>query len=76
MDELRAALHELGTTLTEAVGRARRAGDVARRLGVVQVDQHIEDDLVPALVAFADDNRAATQPGAIGHLLALLEDAA
>ncbi len=74
MDELRAALHELGTTLTEAVGQARRAGYLARRLGVAQVDQHIEDDLVPVLVAFADDTRAATHPGAIGHLLALLEE--
>ena len=74
MDELRGVLHELGTTLTAAVEQARRAGYLARRLGVAQVDQHIEDDLLPALVAFADDNRAATHLGAIGHLLALLED--
>ncbi len=73
MDELRGVLHELGTTLTAAVEQARRAGYLARRLGVAQVDQHIEDDLLPALVAFADDNPAATQLGAIGHLLALLE---
>ena len=76
MDELRGVLHELGTTLTEAVEQARRAGYLARRLGVAQVDQHIEDDLVPALVAFADDDRSATHPGAIGHLLAHLEEAA
>ena len=74
MDELRAVLQDLGTTLTEAVEQARRAGYLARRLGVAQVDQHIEDDLVPALVAFADDNRSAPQPGAVGHLLALLEE--
>ncbi len=42
MDELRAALHELGTTLTEAVGQARRAGYLARRLGVAQVDQEAD----------------------------------
>ena len=74
MDELRTALQDLSTQLTVAIERARRAGYLARRLGLSQVDQHLEDDLLPTLVAFADDDRTATQPGAVGHLLSLLED--
>ena len=54
----------------------RRAGYLARRVGVAQVDQHIENTLLPALIAFADADREATHPGAVGHLLALLEDEA
>ncbi len=42
MDELRGVLHELGTTLTAAVEQARRAGYLARRLGVAQVDQEAD----------------------------------
>ena len=76
MDELRAALQDLSTQLNAAIERARRAGYLARRVGLAQVDQHIEDTLLPALVAFADDDREAPQPGAVGHLLALLEDEA
>jgi hypothetical protein len=76
MDELRAALHDLSTQLTATIEQARRAGYLARRVGMAQVDQHIEDTLLPALVAFADVDREAPHPGAVGHLLALLEDAA
>jgi hypothetical protein len=37
MDELRAALQHLSTQLNEAIERARRAGYLARRLGVSQL---------------------------------------
>ena len=74
MDELREVLLDLSTELQEAIKVARRAGYLARRLGVSAVDQHIEDDLLPALVAFADDDRTAPQPGAVGQLLALLDE--
>ncbi len=73
MDELRAVLEDLGTTLNEAVAQARRAGFLARRLGVPAVDEQIEDEVLPVLVALADDTQTATQPGAVGQLLALLE---
>jgi hypothetical protein len=71
---LRAALQDLSIQLTAAIERARRAGYLARQVGVWPVDQHIEATLLPALVAFTDEDRAATQPGAVGHVLALLED--
>ena len=74
MDEVRAVLQDLSTQLNEAIERARYAGYLARRLGLSPVDQHSEDDLLPALVAFADDDRTATQPGSVGHLLSLLEE--
>ncbi len=74
MDELRNVLHDLHIQLDEALRRAHRAGYLARQLGLTQVDQHIEHDLLPALVAFADDDVSAPQPGSVGHLLALLEE--
>ena len=74
MDELRTVLHDLSTTLNEAVQQARRAGYLARQLGLPGVDQQIEDDLLVAVVAFADDDRTATHPGSVGTLLALLEE--
>ncbi len=58
----------------EAIELTRRAGYVSRRLGLPEVDQHLEDNLVLALVAFADDDPTATYPGSVGHVLALLED--
>jgi hypothetical protein len=73
MDELRAMLQDLSSTLNESIEVARRAGYLARRFGAPRLDHHIEDDLVPALVAFADDDRTARHPGSVGHLLALLE---
>jgi hypothetical protein len=73
MDDLRAVHHELSSTLHESIEVVRRAGYLARRFGAPRLDHHIEDDLVPALVAFADDDRTATHPGSVGHLLALLE---
>ena len=73
MDELRAVLQDLSSKLNESIDVARRAGYLSRRLGLPVVDQHIEDDLLPTLVAFADADRTATQPGSVGHLLALLE---
>ena len=74
MDELREVLLDLSTELHEAIKVARRAGYLARRLGVSAVDQQIEDDLLPLLVAFADEDRSAPQPGSIGQLLALLDE--
>ena len=60
MEELREVLHELSTQLREASELARRAGYLARQLGVPEVDQQIEDELLPWLVTLADDSR--TQP--------------
>ncbi len=74
MDELRDVLQDLHIQLNEAITRAHRAGYLARQLGLSQLDQHIEHDLVPAIVAFADDDFSAPQPGSVGHLLALLEE--
>ena len=73
MDELREVLLDLSTELHEAIKVARRAGYLARRLGVSAVDHHIEDDLLPLLVALADADRSAPQPGSVGQLLALLD---
>ena len=73
MDELRAMLQDLSSKLNESIEVARRAGYLSRQVGVPQVDHQIEDDLLPTLVAFADADRTATQPGSVGHLLALLE---
>ena len=74
MDELRTLLQDLSSTLNESIEVARRAGYLARRLGLPRVDQHIEDDLLPTLVAFAEDDRTAALPGSVGHLLALLDE--
>ncbi len=74
MDELRNVLHDLSAQLNVASERARRAGYLARQLGLPLVDQQIENDLLPALAVFADDNLTATQPGSVGQLLALLEE--
>ena len=76
MDELREGLYDLSTRLNEAIEQARRVGYLARRLGLSQVDEQLENDVLPQLVAFADDNRTATQPGSVGQLLALLEEEA
>ncbi len=73
MDELQEMLHELHTRLSEAAEVAHRAAYLARRLGLAAVDQQIEEDLLPALLAFADDDLTATQAGSVGQLLALLE---
>ena len=74
MDEQREVLLDLSTELHEAIKVARRAGYLARRLGVSAVDQQIEDDLLPLLVAFADEDRSAPHPGSVGQLLALLDE--
>jgi hypothetical protein len=74
MDELRDVLQDLHIQLDEVLKRAYRAGYLARQLGLTQVDQQLEHDLVPTLVAFADDDLTATQPGSVGQLLALLEE--
>ena len=74
MEELREVLHELSTQLRAASALARRAGYLARQLGVPEVDQQIEDELLPWLVTLADDNLTATHPGSVGQLLALLEE--
>jgi hypothetical protein len=74
MDELREGLYDLSTRLNEAIEQARRVGYLARRLGVSQVDAQLEEDLLPQLVAFADDSRTAPQPGSVGQLLAMLDD--
>ncbi len=76
MDELQQMLHDLHTRLNEAVEVAHRAGYLARRLGLAAVDQQIEEELLPALLAFADDDPTATQAGAVGQLLALLDEEA
>ena len=72
MDELREVLHDLSTELNAAISRAHRAGYLARQLGLPAVDQHIEQDLLPSLVALADDDLSSPQPGSVGQLLALL----
>lgn len=74
MDELRDVLQDLHIQLDEAIRRAYRASYLARQLGLTQVDHQLEHELVPTLVAFADDTLTAAQPGSVGHLLALLED--
>ena len=48
MNEVRAALQNLSTQLHEAIEYARRASYLAHRFGLSQVDQRLEDDLVPA----------------------------
>jgi hypothetical protein len=73
MDELRTVLQDLSTKLNESIAVARRAGCLARRLGLSGVDEQIEHDLLPTLLAFGDDDRTVTQPGSVGHLLALLD---
>ena len=74
MDELRNVLHDLKLHLNEAIGRAHRASYLARQMGLFEVDQQIEHDLSPALVAFADDDLTAPQRGSVGQLLALLQE--
>ena len=74
MEELREVLHELSTQLREASELARRAGYLARQLGVPEVDQQIEDELLPWLETLAEDSRTATHPGSVGQLLTLLEE--
>ena len=74
MDELRDVLHDLDTKLHEALELAHRAGYIARQLRLPDVNQHIEDELLPSLKAFADDDLTAVQPGSVGQLLALLEE--
>ncbi len=74
MDELRDVLHDLDSKLHEAIELAHRAGYIARQLGVPDVNQHIENDLLRSLIAFADDDLTAVQPGSVGQLLALLEE--
>ncbi len=74
MEELREVLHALSTHLREASELARRAGYLARQLGVPEVDQQIEDELLPWLETLAEDSRTATHPGSVGQLLTLLEE--
>ena len=74
MEELREVLHALSTQLREASELARRAGYLARQLGVPEVDQQIEDELLPWLETLADDSRTATHPGSVGQLLTLLKE--
>ncbi len=74
MEELREVLHELSTQLREASELGRRAGYLARQLGLPEVDQQIEDELLPWLVTLADDSHTATHPGSVGQLLTLLEE--
>ncbi len=74
MEELREVLHELSAQLSEAIELARRAGYLARQLGVPEVDHQIEDELLPWLETLAEDSRTATHPGSVGQLLTLLEE--
>ncbi len=74
MEELQAVLQELSTQLHAAIELARRAGYLARQLGLPEVDQQIEDELLPWLETLADDSCTATHPGSIGQLLTLLEE--
>ena len=76
MEELREVLHELSAQLSEAIELARRAGYLARQLGVPEVDHQIEDELLPWLETLADDSRTAPHPGSVGQLLTLLEEGA
>ena len=73
MGELQELLHELHARLNEAAEVAHRPAYLARRLGLAAVDQQLEEDLLPVLLAFADDDLTATQAGSVGQLLALLE---
>ena len=74
MEELREVLYELSRQLSEASELARRAGYLARQLGLPEVDHQIEDELLPWLETLADDSRTATHPGSVGQLLTLLEE--
>ncbi len=74
MEELREVLHELSAQLSEAIELARRAGYLARQLGLPEIDHQIEDELLPWLETLADDSRTATHPGSVGQLLTLLEE--
>ncbi len=74
MEELQEVLHELSRQLGDASELARRAGYLARRLGLPDVDHQIEDELLPWLETLADDSRTATHPGSVGQLLTLLEE--
>ena len=74
MEELREVLHELSAQLSEAIELARRAGYLARQLGVPEIDHQIEDEVLPWLETLADDSRTATHPGSVGQLLTLLEE--
>ena len=74
MEELQEVLQELSTQLHAAIEVARRAGYLARQLGVPEVDHQIEDELLPWLLTLADASRTATHPGSVGQLLTLLEE--
>ena len=74
MEELQEVLHALSTTLHDAIELAHRASYLARRLGVLEVDHQIADELLPWLETLADDSCTATHPGSIGQLLTLLEE--
>ena len=74
MDELRELLHDLSAQLSEALELARRAGYQARQLGLPRVDEQLEVHLLPGVAAFADDSPEAAQSGAVGQLLALLDE--
>ena len=74
MEELQEVLHELSTTLHDAIELAHRASYLARRLGVLEVDHQIADELLPWLETLADESRTATHPGSVGQLLTLLEE--
>ena len=74
MDELRDILQDLSIPLNEAIRQAHRAGYLARQMGLSEVDGQIEQHLLPALVAFAEDDLTAAQPGSVGQLLAFLKE--
>jgi hypothetical protein len=74
MDELRQMLLDLGHQLNETIEAAHRAGYLARRLGLFQVDEQMENTLLLWLERFADTSPEAVQAGSIGHLLTLVKD--